>query len=84
MRQLKHHEQKLLKKVNFLRWKNEHNLRELQVSRAETAGSCQAAHSITTAVQHWQWQWRWQQQPAGKVKKPVYSCNSVIVAQLCA
>lgn len=31
MRQLKYHEQKLLKKVNFLRWKNEHNLRELQV-----------------------------------------------------
>jgi hypothetical protein len=31
MRQLKHHEQKLLKKVNFLSWKNEHNQRELQV-----------------------------------------------------
>lgn len=31
MRQLKHHEQKLLKKVDFLRWKNEDNLRELQV-----------------------------------------------------
>ena len=31
MRQLKHHERKLLKKVDFLRWKNEHNLRELQV-----------------------------------------------------
>eukprot|EP00879_Flechtneria_rotunda_P004429 GHRR01004680.1.p1 GENE.GHRR01004680.1~~GHRR01004680.1.p1 ORF type:complete len:184 (+),score=46.26 GHRR01004680.1:172-723(+) len=33
MRQLKHHEQKLLKKVNFLRWKNENNQRELQVMR---------------------------------------------------
>lgn len=33
MRQLKHHEQKLLKKVNFLQWKSEHNLRELQVMR---------------------------------------------------
>eukprot|EP00877_Chromochloris_zofingiensis_P007674 jgi/Chrzof1/315/Cz01g11040.t1 len=33
MRQLKHHEQKLLKKVDFLRWKNEDNLRELQVIR---------------------------------------------------
>jgi U3 small nucleolar ribonucleoprotein protein IMP3 len=31
MRQLKHHEHKLLKKVNFLAWKNEHNQRELQV-----------------------------------------------------
>lgn len=33
MRQLKHHEQKLLKKVDFLRWKNEHNMRELQAMR---------------------------------------------------
>lgn len=33
MRQLKHHEKKLLKKVDFLQWKNEHNLRELQVMR---------------------------------------------------
>jgi len=33
MRQLKHHEQKLLKRVDFLKWKNEHNLRELQVMR---------------------------------------------------
>ena len=32
MRQLKHHEKKLLKKVDFLKWKNEDNLRELQVS----------------------------------------------------
>ena len=30
MRKLKHHERKLLKKVDFLQWKNEHNLRELQ------------------------------------------------------
>ncbi|KIZ03241.1 U3 small nucleolar ribonucleoprotein IMP3 [Monoraphidium neglectum] len=33
MRQLKHHERKLLKKVDFLRWKNEHNMRELQAMR---------------------------------------------------
>ena len=31
MRKLKFHEQKLLKKVDFLQWKNEHKLRELQV-----------------------------------------------------
>ena len=31
MRQLKYHEQKLLKKVDFLQWKREHNQRELQV-----------------------------------------------------
>jgi hypothetical protein len=50
MRQLKHHEQKLLKKVNFLRWKNEDNLRELQVSRAGAAGSCNAALDRMTAA----------------------------------
>ena len=33
MRKLKHHEQRLLKKVNFLEWKNENNARELQVMR---------------------------------------------------
>ncbi len=33
MRQLKHHEKKLLKKVDFLRWKSEDNIRELQVRR---------------------------------------------------
>jgi U3 small nucleolar ribonucleoprotein protein IMP3 len=41
MRQLKHHEQKLLKKVNFLAWKNEHNQRELQVrSRGVVCQAC--------------------------------------------
>ena len=33
MRTLKHHEKKLLKKVNFLQWKNEHNHREIEVIR---------------------------------------------------
>lgn len=33
MRKLKYHEQKLLKKVNFLHWKSEGNLRELQTIR---------------------------------------------------
>jgi hypothetical protein len=40
MRKLKHHEQKLLRKVDFLQWKNEHNLRELQV-RTVAAGEAQ-------------------------------------------
>lgn len=38
MRQLKYHEKKLLKKVDFLKWKSENNLRELQVSRREKEG----------------------------------------------
>mmetsp|Transcript_2349 Transcript_2349/g.3900 ORF Transcript_2349/g.3900 Transcript_2349/m.3900 type:complete len:185 (-) Transcript_2349:420-974(-) len=33
MRELKHHEKKLLKKVDFLRWKSTDNIRELQVMR---------------------------------------------------
>jgi hypothetical protein len=41
MRQLKHHEKKLLKKVDFLKWKNEDNLRELQV-RAGARPCCLA------------------------------------------
>jgi U3 small nucleolar ribonucleoprotein protein IMP3 len=33
MRQLKHHERKLLKKVDFLQWKSDGNIREAQVLR---------------------------------------------------
>mmetsp|Transcript_64541 Transcript_64541/g.75046 ORF Transcript_64541/g.75046 Transcript_64541/m.75046 type:complete len:183 (-) Transcript_64541:673-1221(-) len=33
MRKLKHHEKKLLKKVDFVNWKNENNLHELKVVR---------------------------------------------------
>lgn len=33
MRKLRFHERKLLKKVDFLQWKNEHNLREVQAMR---------------------------------------------------
>mmetsp|Transcript_22084 Transcript_22084/g.75058 ORF Transcript_22084/g.75058 Transcript_22084/m.75058 type:complete len:184 (+) Transcript_22084:360-911(+) len=33
MRQLKHHEQRLLKKVDFLQWKSEHNHREVATMR---------------------------------------------------
>jgi U3 small nucleolar ribonucleoprotein protein IMP3 len=33
MRKLKHHERKLLKKTNFLAWKNENNHREVEVIR---------------------------------------------------
>jgi U3 small nucleolar ribonucleoprotein protein IMP3 len=33
MRELKYHENKLLKKVDFLNWKNEDNLREIAILR---------------------------------------------------
>lgn len=33
VRKLKHHEQKLLRKVDFLQWKSDNNLREVEVMR---------------------------------------------------
>jgi U3 small nucleolar ribonucleoprotein protein IMP3 len=33
MRELKHHEKKLLRKVNFYDWKRENNIREISVLR---------------------------------------------------
>ena len=33
MRQLKHHEKKLLKKVDFLQWKSDQTLHEIKVMR---------------------------------------------------
>ena len=33
MRQLKHHEKKLLKKVDFFSWKSDQNIREAQIIR---------------------------------------------------
>ena len=33
MRKLKHHEQKLLRKVDFLTWKQEDNIREIKILR---------------------------------------------------
>lgn len=35
MRKLKYHEQKLLKKVDFLQWKSDQNIREIQVQLDE-------------------------------------------------
>ena len=42
MRQLKFHEKKLLKKVDFLKWKSEDNIRELQVI---LSSCCKERHS---------------------------------------
>lgn len=33
MRKLKHHEQKLLRKVDFLTWKQDDNIREIKILR---------------------------------------------------
>ena len=33
MRELKHHEKKLLRKVDFLQWKSDNNVREIKILR---------------------------------------------------
>jgi len=51
VRKLKFHEQKLLKKVDFLQWKHENNIREIQVMRRyhiqnrEDYGRCAGART---------------------------------------
>ena len=40
MRQLKFHERKLLKKVDFLQWKSENNHRELEVCPVDRICIC--------------------------------------------
>jgi len=47
MRQLKYHERKLLKKVDFLQWKKEHSLREVQVGAVQLS-----PQEITKAFLH--------------------------------
>jgi hypothetical protein len=51
MRQLKYHERKLLKKVDFLQWKNEHSLRELQV-RARGVSILGGVRSLNAHTSH--------------------------------
>lgn len=46
MRQLKFHERKLLKKVDFLQWKSENNHRELEVSLFGTPPLLQLAVAL--------------------------------------
>lgn len=52
MRQLKYHERKLLKKVDFLQWKKEHSLREVQVTHMRFPFSIYAGRSINE-FGHW-------------------------------
>ena len=46
MRQLKFHERKLLKKVDFLQWKNENNHRELEVRSVEDKSELRTARHV--------------------------------------
>ena len=48
MRKLKYHEQKLLKKTDFLNWKKEKNIREIKVLRRYHIPTTERITSSTT------------------------------------
>ena len=50
MRKLKHHEQRLLKKVDFIQWKTDNTLREAQVMRRYHVQSRQDYHRYNKIV----------------------------------
>ena len=52
MRQLKYHEKKLLRKVDFLQWKNENNQRELQVSPRCSGAACGTLNVAQSQLMH--------------------------------
>ena len=50
MRQLKYHEKKLLRKVDFLQWKNENNQRELQVNPVSVGSAPASSRKVQPAL----------------------------------
>ncbi|KAJ2160788.1 U3 small nucleolar ribonucleoprotein imp3 [Coemansia sp. RSA 552] len=50
VRQLKHHEKKLLRKVDFLEWRGEHNVREIEVVRRYNLKSREEYHKYSSLV----------------------------------
>lgn len=50
MRKLKHHEYRLLRKADFLKWKRESNLREVKVARRYHLSNPQEYHSYNKIV----------------------------------
>ncbi|KAI9467441.1 U3 small nucleolar ribonucleoprotein imp3 [Coemansia sp. RSA 989] len=50
VRQLKYHEKKLLRKVDFVEWKNEHNVREIEVMRRYHLSSREEYHKYSALV----------------------------------
>lgn len=50
MRKLKHHEYRLLRKADFLKWKRESNLREVKVSRRYHLSNPREYHSYNKLV----------------------------------
>ena len=52
MRKLKHHEKKLLKKVDFLQWKREHQHRELEARPCPFLSPSVRLLSAATCCEH--------------------------------
>ncbi|KAJ2236460.1 U3 small nucleolar ribonucleoprotein imp3 [Coemansia sp. RSA 1722] len=50
VRQLKYHEKKLLRKVDFFEWKNEHNVREIEVIRRYNLRTREEYHKYSSLV----------------------------------
>ncbi|KAJ2779033.1 U3 small nucleolar ribonucleoprotein imp3 [Coemansia javaensis] len=50
VRQLKHHEKKLLRKVDFLEWRGEHNIREVEVMRRYNLRTREEYHKYSALV----------------------------------
>ncbi|KAJ2772068.1 U3 small nucleolar ribonucleoprotein imp3 [Coemansia nantahalensis] len=50
VRQLKYHEKKLLRKVDFLEWKSEHNIREVEVVRRYNLANREEYHKYSALV----------------------------------
>lgn len=50
MRKLKHHEYRLLRKADFLKWKRDNNLREVKVARKYHLGNPEDYHKYTKLV----------------------------------
>ncbi|KAJ1822710.1 U3 small nucleolar ribonucleoprotein imp3 [Coemansia sp. RSA 2599] len=50
VRQLKYHEKKLLRKVDFFEWKNEHNVREIEIIRRYNLSKREEYHKYSSLV----------------------------------
>ncbi|KAJ2356022.1 U3 small nucleolar ribonucleoprotein imp3, partial [Coemansia sp. RSA 2618] len=50
VRQLKYHEKKLLRKVDFIEWKGEHNVREIEVMRRYHLSTREEYHKYSALV----------------------------------
>jgi len=80
MRELKFHEQKLLKKVNFLQWKSDQNVREIQVLRryhVQNRDDYVKYSKVAGQVRHGHSAWRRARPRAWRAVRPARRCRAV-------